>query len=209
MGGSRASSPARAVVLGVIVAAHAGVLLVVSIALDRRQRQSSPAGPVSTLIVFTVPIRATAPPEQRPGRNVESAPIEPLTLPAISPPDIELRGEAHAPIDWLAEAGRAAEAATTAPHTRSFGGIPPAPSWLGPTRPGPAHYAGEQYRLDTGESVVWVSDRCYIISEPAPLGMPDVLVRSRGTQMACLAPSGPPAGELFKDLPAYGKYHPR
>jgi hypothetical protein len=202
MGGSRASSPGRAIALGVVIAAHAGALLILGIELDRRARPVSPAAPVGTLILLSVPPGTTAPSDQRFSGK-------PLLLPPIAPPDIEIPGEVQAPIDWLAEAGRAAEDVTAAPHTRSFGKMPQAPSWLGPSRPGPAHYAGEQYRLDTGESVVWVSDRCYIISEPVPLGMPDVFARSRGTQMACLAPSGSPAGELFKDLPAYRKYHPQ
>jgi hypothetical protein len=210
MGGSRASTPGRAVALGVVIAAHAGVLLVLSIAPDRRTRPPPPAGPVGTLILMSLPIRATASPEQRLRRNVEAtAPIEPLALPPIPAPDIELPGEGHAPVDWLAEAGRAAEAATTAPPTRSFGKVPRAPSWLGSSRSAPAHQAGDQYRLEAGEWIVWVSDRCYIVSEPAPLGMPDVFARSLGTHMACQAPSGPPPGELFKDLPAYQRYHPQ
>jgi hypothetical protein len=210
MGGSRASSPGRAVASGVVVAAHAGVLLILSIALERRTRPSLPAGSVSTLILLAVPSLAPAPRDRRRrGAIEESAPIEPLALPPIPPPDIELPGGAHAPIDWLAEAGRAAQAATTAPHTRSFGEIPQAPSWLGSPRSAPEHRAGEQYRLETGEWIVWVTDRCYIVSEPQPLAMPDVFARSLGTPITCQAPPGPPPGELFKGLPAYKKYHPQ
>jgi len=56
---------------------------------------------------------------------------------------------------------------------------------------------------------VWVSDRCYIVAEPAPLGTPDVIARSRVTRTVCTTPHGPWEGELFKDLPAYKKYHPQ
>jgi hypothetical protein len=208
MGGLRASSPGRAVALGVIVAAHAGFLLVLSIALDRRAGRPSPATSVSALILLSVPIRALAPDRRRRRELEEALPIEPFALPPIPPPDVELPGEVHAPIDWLAEAGRAAEAATAAPLTRSFGKMPQAPLWLGSSHSGPTHQAGDQYRLETGEWIVWVSDRCYIVSEPAPLGMPDVLARSRGTHTVCL-PSAGAAGELFKDLPAYRKHHPQ
>jgi hypothetical protein len=209
MGGTRASSPGRAVALGVIVAAHAGFLLVLSIALDRRAGRASQATSVSALILLSVPIRALAPDRRRRPDLEEVAPIEPLAFPSIPAPDIELRGEVHAPIDWLAEAGRAAEAATAARYTRAFGKIPEAPSWLGSSHSASVHHAGDQYRLETGEWIVWVSERCYLISGPAPLGTPDVLARSRGTQVACQAPPGPPPGELFKDLPAYKKYHPQ
>jgi len=134
------------------------------------------------------------------------APVEPLKLPA---PQIDFPIGADTSIDWLAEAGRAAEAATAAPHTRSFGEIPKAPSWLGSSHSGPTHSAGEQYRFEDGEWIVWVSDRCFIVSEPPPLGMPDVFARSLGTHTVCQAPPGPGEGELFKDLPAYKKYHPQ
>jgi hypothetical protein len=206
MGGSRGSSPGRTVAFAVVVAGHAGLLLILVLALDARTRSRALAGPVGTLILVSLPV----PPDRRLGRNVsETAPIEPLALPPIPPPDIQLPGDAHTSIDWLAEARRAAGVATAAPRTRSFGEMPRAPSWLGASRSSPTHRAGEQYRLETGESVVWVNDRCYIVSEPPPLGMPDVLARSLGTRTVCQAPPGPREGELFKDLPAYKKYHPR
>lgn len=204
MGGSRGSSPGRTVAFTIVVAGHAGLLLILMLALDARTRPRALAGPVGTLILLSLPV----PPDRRLRRNVsETAPIEPLALPPIPPPDIQLPDDAHTSIDWLAEARRAAAVATAAPRTRSFGESPKAPAWLAPSRSSPNHRAGEQYRLETGESVVWVSDRCYIVSEPPPLGMPDVLARSLGTRTVCQAPPGPREGELFKDLPAYKKYH--
>jgi hypothetical protein len=206
MGESRGPSPGRTVGFAVVVAGHAGLLLILMLALDARTRPRALAGPVGTLILLSLPV----PPDRRLKRDAsETAPIEPLALPPIPPPDIQLPDDAHTSIDWLAEARRAAGVATAAPRTRSFGQMPKAPSWLGPSRSSPAHRAGEQYRLETGESVVWVSDRCYIVSEPPPLGMPDVLARSLGTRTVCQALPGPREGELFKDLPAYKKYHPQ
>jgi hypothetical protein len=205
MGGSRGSSPGRTVAFAVVVAGHAGLLLILMLALDARTRPRALAAPVGTLILLSLPVA----PDRRLRRNVsETAPIERLALPPIPPPpDIQLPDDTHTSIDWLAEARRAAGIATAAPRTRPFGEMPKAPSWLGPSRSSPTHRAGEQYRLETGESVVWLSDRCYIVSEPPPLGMPDVLARSLGTRTVCQAPPGPREGELFKDLPAYKKYH--
>jgi hypothetical protein len=205
---SRGSSPGRAVAFAFVVAGHAGVLLILTLALDARTRTHAPPGAVTTLILLPVATLAAALPKRR-LRHDESAPIEPLALPAIPPPDIRLPGDAHAPIDWLAAATRAAEAAAAAPPRRSFGESPKPPAWLGSARPAPGHHAGEQYRLDTGESIVWVSDRCYFVSEPPPLGMPDVFARSLGTRTVCQEPPGPPEGQLFKELPAYRKYHPQ
>jgi hypothetical protein len=205
MGGSRGSSPGRTVAFALVVAGHAGLLLILMLALDARTRPRALAAPVGTLILLSLPVA----PDRRLRRNVsETAPIERLALPPIPPPpDIQLPDDTHTSIDWLAEARRAAGIATAAPRTRPFGEMPKAPSWLGPSRSSPTHRAGEQYRLETGESVVWLSDRCYIVSEPPPLGMPDVLARSLGTRTVCQAPPGPREGELFKDLPAYKKYH--
>ncbi|MGC1729818.1 MAG: hypothetical protein WA747_10600 [Steroidobacteraceae bacterium] len=206
MGGSRGSGSGRAAAFAVVAAGHAGALFILVITLDTRIRPRLAAGAVSTWILLPASPRTR---ERRPERNIEPAPIEPLALPPIPLPDIRLQGDAPGSIDWLAEAARAAEDTTAAPHTRAFGKIPEGPSWLGSPRHAPAHKAGDQYRLDTGESIVWVSDRCYIVSEPAPLGTPDVFARSQGTKVACQAPPGPPPGQLFKDLPAYKRYHPQ
>ena len=42
-------------------------------------------------------------------------------------------------------------------------------------RRAPLHEAGEQYRLATGEWIVWVSPRCFIVSGVPPIGLPDVV----------------------------------
>jgi len=106
-------------------------------------------------------------------------------------------------IDWGAEAERAAAAAIEAKKFREFGQHGSAQS--APQVRAPAHQAGEQYRLETGEWIVWVSDRCYIVSGPPPLGMPDVIARSIPARRVCQGDSGP-RGDLFRDLPAYERY---
>ena len=112
-------------------------------------------------------------------------------------------------IDWSAEARRAAAAVTSAPHVREFGETPKAGRlWEPPLHPAPAHQAGEQYRSEDGEWIVWVSDRCYIVSGVPPLGLPDILARSIPTRTVCQGGFGPQS-DLFKDLPAYKKYHPQ
>jgi hypothetical protein len=172
-------------------------------------RSSSQGNFVSTLIFLSTPVPPAASAKRRSQVANEIAPLAPVEPLNVPPPQIDFPIGADTSIDWLAEAGRAAEAATAAPHTRSFGEIPQAPSWLGSSHSAPTHWAGEQYRLETGEWIVWVSGRCYIASEPPPLAMPDVFARSLGTHTVCQAPPGPREGELFKDLPAYKKYHPQ
>lgn len=83
------------------------------------------------------------------------------------------------------------------PHPHS-GGEPPERERRSP------HYAGEEYTDSTGSHLVWISDSCYIISDPPLPGIPRGLNFSRTN---CVDYAKPP-GELFKDLPAYKKYHP-
>jgi hypothetical protein len=111
-------------------------------------------------------------------------------------------------IDWAAEARRAAPGVTAPQKFREFGRIADAGSRQGPRRSAPPHEAGEQYRDEFGEWIVWVSDRCYLVSDTPTLGMPQVLARSLPSRTVCQADSGP-RSDLFKDLPAYRKYHPQ
>ncbi|MGH8267530.1 MAG: hypothetical protein ACRETS_09440 [Steroidobacteraceae bacterium] len=105
-------------------------------------------------------------------------------------------------IDWVAQARRAAAAVTSARSFREFSRNPRSDFGQEVLHSSPAHEAGEQYRLEDGEWIVWVSARCYIVSEPA-LGLPGLLPNT-----VCQGDSQP-RGDLFKDLPAYQKYHPQ
>jgi len=110
-------------------------------------------------------------------------------------------------VDWAAEARRAAAALTSPPQLREFGRIPQIDSEIGP-HTAPAHVAGEQYRDEDGTWIVWVGPHCFIVSELPPLGLPDILARSLPTRRGCEG-AQESRGDLFKDLPAYQKYHPQ
>src|SRR5665213_3104454 len=71
----------------------------------------------------------------------------------------------------------------------------------------PVHHAGEQYTLRTGELVVWVSDRCFVVSEPPALGTPNAFAHLAIPHTQCTGSPGP-RSDLLKDLPAYQKLHP-
>jgi hypothetical protein len=71
----------------------------------------------------------------------------------------------------------------------------------------PLHHAGEQYTLKTGELVVWVSDRCFVVSEPPTFGTPNAFAHLALTHTQCTGSPGP-RSDLFKDLPEYKKLHP-
>jgi len=130
----------------------------------------------------------------------------------IEPPEIELvpipPEVTGRTIDWAMEAERAAAAISNAPKTREFGSHREANSQQKQQHPAPAHQVGEGYRDPYGNTIIWVSDKCYVVSERGVLGAPDVLARSRPTYTTCVDTSAP-EGELFKDLPAYKKLHPK
>lgn len=193
----------RSAALVAAITLHAG-LLIILVTLRTPAQRPAAAGFVSTLILLTEPTRADPRRERRPP-TYELAPVAPAAPVErlITPPAISLQGPPDASIDWSEEARRAASAMAEPRTYREFSHTPKAEA---ESRRRPAHEAGEQYRLDTGEWVVSVSDRCYLVSGAPPLGLPDVLARSIPTTTVC-KDNTPPPGELFRDLPEYQKYH--
>ena len=209
MGGPNTGRVRRATAFALVVAKHAGLFVFLAFALRRSTWQIPHSAEFITTFITLPSPPVSAINRPHPPIPNESASISPAQLPSAPPPRVSLPSRAGASIDWTAEAERVARAAITVPRTRSFGEMPEAPDWVRSTPSSPKHYAGEQYRLATGESIVWVSDRCFIVSEAAPLGTPDVFARSLITRTVCPPPPGPREGELFKDLAAYKKYHPK
>jgi hypothetical protein len=197
----------RGIAFAAVVALHAGLVI---LAVELRA-PTSPSSTefVSALVFLTAPLPAVAPLNRRrrelPEESSSVAPIEP---PTALPPVIGFPLDADNAIDWAAE-GRRAAAGVTGPHQfREFGRTPGTGPGQGPRRSAPAHEAGEQYRDEFGEWIVWVSDRCYLVSDTPTLAMPWILARSIPSRVVCQADSEP-RSDLFKDLPAYRKYHPQ
>jgi hypothetical protein len=142
-----------------------------------------------------------------------SAPVAPLVAPITLPPPAPTITVPNGPaIDWNAAARSAAVAVLGRRKRKTFGFPPGGKSaiTLGVPSPAtPAHYAGESDRTPDGEVTEWVSERCYVVSDPTLPGEPDFLKNARVTRGGCLPPPGPDPGELFKSLRAYKKYHPR
>lgn len=156
-----------------------------------------PAGPRSSVV--------------RPALSERSAPIETIVEPiTVAVPVSPAMRPSRPAVDWSAAARRAASATLQLPKRMSFGFPPGGKSaiTLGvPSPSSPAHYAGESDRTIDGRRTEWISARCYIISDPPPLGSPDFLKHAGVTRGGCLPPPGPDPGELFKSLPSYKKYH--
>ena len=202
----------RFAVLVVVAALHL-FLVTVLIAASRIQLRSPAAQGVITTMV-SLP-RAIAPLAPGPAPSLHLAPL--ARLPPVLPeaPSIAYPPADDVPhaIDWQAEAQKAAAAITGSK------GVPSVPSETEDRRktssshgprpwfPPRAHHAGEEYKSLTGDSIIWVSDKCYVRSAAPMLGLAQILARSRGSTTVCPGSSGNTRGDLFEALPAYKKYH--
>lgn len=166
--------------------------------LPEQARLRLPSTPGAALLHPIAPVRPVRPD------------AEPLAIPGFAePPELQVTPQ----VDWWSEARRvvrdiaasrtASEAATATDESRSSSG-----SAGGIGSDSPAHHAGEQYRMETGERVYWVSDGCYIVSAPPATAIPDFLTVPRPPRTVCPGASSTPRGDLFKSVPAYGRFHP-
>ncbi len=207
MGGPKTWGLRRGIAFAAVVALHAG-LVILTVAFRTPTSPSASTEFITALIFLTAPLPpVTSSNRRRPQVANETPPAAPVEPPTIPPPVIGFPLGADTAIDWAAEARRAAAVVTGARKVREFGRNP-ADSGQAPQRSSPAHEAGEQYRTEDGAWIVWVSDRCYIVSEVPPLGLPQVLARSIPARRVCQR-DAEPRSDLFKHLPAYKKYHPQ
>jgi hypothetical protein len=198
----------RAIALVTVVGLH-GLTITLLVALRNPPRVSSPAEFVSTVVLLSaLPPSAGPSTQRRPATADDVAPLEPVESPIAVLPQISPPGDPHTGADWASEARRAAAAVTVTSSVRAFGESPKAKSARTGAQPVPAHEAGEQDRTTAGAWVVWISDRCYLVSDVTPMGLPQVLARSIPTRTVCQGDTES-RNDLFKDLPAYEKYHPR
>jgi hypothetical protein len=159
--------------------------------------------------VPTVPVARPLPVNLKPrksaalGRPNLQAPVSEAALPITAAPDAT---PGKASTDWMSALSKVAGdvAGSQGTSGASVKDAPSKPDSLWTPR---THGYGEQYTLSTGELVVWVSDRCFIVSEPALAGTPNAFAHSALTHTQCERDPGP-RGDLFKQLPAYDKYHP-
>ncbi|MGA7538262.1 MAG: hypothetical protein WBW93_05795 [Steroidobacteraceae bacterium] len=201
----------RYLVFIAVAGAHA-VILGVLIGDSRAIRLPSWTGVPLTAFILRLAAHPRAP-IARPRLGETPAPLAPMVEPiTLAPPLLPLENPNGRTIDWDAAAREDAATALKRKKPMSFGFPAGGKSALTlgvPSAHSPAHYAGESDRTETGEVIQWTSDRCYVISDPPSLAEPDFLKNARITHFGCLPPPGPSAGELFKSLPAYKKYHPR
>jgi hypothetical protein len=119
----------------------------------------------------------------------------------VPPPSSPENKQPGRDVDWEEEARQAAEvvvddnnipAAADKPGSASA-----SPSWFAP----PLHHAGDQFRSDTGEWVVWINDHCYQVSEWGPIA--GATLGASLPRTICPQPSSTARGDLFRDLLDY------
>jgi hypothetical protein len=206
---SKAWRPSRYGVLLVVLAIHMAIIAFL-VASSKTLRLLLPT---ATLIEVPLLPPATA---QRVRTNTSPSPPLDMTrvTPSVdatlslSPKLVPAIGTFGVPIDWADQAHTVADSIAANTDARE-GGLPPdltTPQKSIFPEP-PAHHAGEQHRLDTGEWIVFISDNCYQISSSIP-AVPTALENGIGRSTFCLDDSNTPRGNLFDQLSAYKRYHP-
>ena len=199
--------PSRYGVLLVVLALHVTVIALLIASSNVRL-----SVPTVTLIEVVFPPPATA---QRvrtitaPSPPLEVTRVTPsvdATL-SLSPQLVPAVGTFGIPIDWADQVRTVADSVAANTDTRESVLAPgPTPQKSIFAEP-PAHHAGEQHRLDTGEWIVFISDNCYQISSAIPT-VPIALGNGIGPSTFCIDNSNTPRGDLFDQLPAYKRHHP-
>ena len=192
----------------VLVAALHILILEIIVRAPRSQRTPSEDTTAWSTLFFVPTELAPVPPpvKAKPTHARALAPHSPevptaeSALPITTPPEAT-QGQPSA--DWMAALQGVATDVAGSQSAQARGAAPESHSiWTPPT-----HRYGEQYTLNTGEKIVWVSDHCFIVSDPPMLGTPNAFAHSALTHAACQGNPGSRA-DLFEDLPAYKKSHP-
>ncbi len=194
------ADPPRVFSLAAVVLLHVGLLAVVTVALHYRGEHAAAEAPALVLLSLPpTPADHERLPDQAPAFT--PAPSTAITVPPLVP-------SGSGGIDWGAEAERAAVAAAAAVPARPLGENPASRAPLAPGSPAVVvHQAGEQYREADGSKIVFVNDHCFVASDAVPPGTPDLIARARPTRTVCKGDPGWSRADLFRDLPAYRRYH--
>lgn len=130
-----------------------------------------------------------------PPEPVKPPPPQPMPLspgavetPQIVLPALEEESQAITLPDWLEQGRQVASAFGRTPERRGFGEAPRAPPQLKSRRPSPSVFerplprVGTTVRSPEGESILWVSDNCYISLDSQSLTMGDFHAARRGVR---------------------------
>jgi hypothetical protein len=167
MGESNVWGAQRTVTLAVVVAVHLAVLALLLTASYARRPFAPIDDPVE--VMFFPPTKVpkvrfeNARPQHVNADTAITVTLPGLTAPSLSPPSSGTDGNGSA-VNWVAEAHRAVQAVEIRrnhpPNT------PISSSWTD-WWPG-EHHAGDRYKTESGDWIVWISASCYQVARWGP-----------------------------------------
>lgn len=206
----RASNARKSLLFTLVAAAHVFVIGLLIAATRTLNLPGAATTPLSALLLVSVrrrPIQwlnAPARVTRDPVRARAAGPIA-LSLPAVTQP-ITVPGV----INWTRAAHEAVRAILRRRPPMAFG-FPAgarARAALNSAASGVRSQGRESYRTRTGERVYRAGGNCYVVSGPPPLDASQLEREAQLSRVECSgARRGPPADNLFKNLPAYRRYH--
>ncbi len=140
------------------------------------------------------PVTPTPPPPAILPADLAPAQVAPITAPPLPMPLPEI--SPAAPADWSQSAREAAKDMTTGPSYRRFGELPegpPAPpkDQLPPSIwPKPLPRVGTTVVTPEGETIIWVSDYCFVSISSRSIALKDVHEGRNGVRTCILAEFG-------------------
>ena len=205
----RARKAGRSLLFALVLAAHALVIALLIRISDTVWRPGERPLTVSAIILRPARYRPAhfAPVRLRRAALVRSPLTAPITL--------RLSGVQHPipvppPINWTQSARQAVQTVLRRRHRVAFGFPAGAHSRRGlSSKASGIHSQGpESYRTDTGEHVARGSGNCYVVSGPPPIDASRLEEQAQMSTVTCAGRQhGPPPDNLFRNLPAYKRYH--
>jgi hypothetical protein len=197
----------------VVLALHVAIVAAVLVfSRTRFWRTTSP--PLEIMVLpAPIPVAQPAPPPVKPRPRAE-APPAPLTAPTPPSDSALTLSTPTAPtstgppaIDWNHEASIVAAVKSSEAAAATGAAEGESPSVAPPFAPPPLHYAGQEIAATNGDTIVFISSSCYVVSPKFP---PPVNATNTGKpqQIYCIRKNKTARGDLFKDLPVYQKLHP-
>lgn len=207
---SKAGRPSRWVALLLVLAVHVGLIAGLVVSSRTQRLLISMTNPIELLFLPPAAphrVRLETPVSQ-PWEKIRAAASADAAL-TVAPNDLLAPDWSGLRIDWAGTAHTVAAAIAAEMESREN------PSMVASTPPTksifagrPVHRAGEQFKTDSGEWIVFISDGCYQLANSPPKS-PMALENGMAQPTYCVGVSHAARGDLFDWMPAYQKYHPR
>ena len=210
---SQGSRRGRNLTLLLVIVFHGVLIAGLLVAARWSPRRIAPPPPLEIVFLAREP-RPEPPPPPRPATRPANDSKTPTRVPAppVAESSLTVVPATAAPaparrVDWDQEAHIvAAERAHQEPP-------PPIPQFRSEQAPNsvfapkPAHHRGDEEPVPGG-TAVYVSEDCYQIAPTIPV-VQDALHNGMALPIYCNSKSKTPRGDLFDQLPAYEKLHPK